>query len=177
VASAGMDGVIDTLMRMLMPGVAIIPVPTFSYYAISARTHHGTPVFVPRDENFGFDPQAILSQVTDETRVIFLCSPNNPGGNLVSESDLRTILAGCGDYCSDSDGYGAVVFLDEAYVEFARTSMIHLVREYDNLARSQRHSGLQACGLATRSCPSGCEMSIWDMRPRFRSAVSHRRRA
>jgi histidinol-phosphate aminotransferase len=146
VASAGMDGVIDTLMRMLMPGIAIIPVPTFSYYAISARTHHGTPVFVPRDENFGFDPQAILSQATDETRVIFLCSPNNPGGNLVSESDLRTILAGCGDYCSDSDGYGAVVFLDEAYVEFARTSMIHLVREYDNLVVGRTLS--KAFGLA-----------------------------
>ncbi len=142
VASAGMDGVIDTLMRMLMPGVAIIPVPTFSYYAISARTHHGTPVFVSRDENFGFDPQAIISQVTDETRVIFLCSPNNPSGNLVPESDLRTILEGCGD-CNGCD---AVVFLDEAYVEFAGTSMIHLVRDYDNLVVGRTLS--KAFGLA-----------------------------
>lgn len=145
VASAGMDGVIDTLMRMLMPGVAIIPAPTFSYYAISARTHHGTPVFIPRDENSGFDPQAVLSQVTDETRVIFLCSPNNPSGNLVPESDLRTILAGCSD-CNGCDGCGAVVFLDEAYVEFARTSMIHLVREYDNLVVGRTLS--KAFGLA-----------------------------
>jgi len=136
VASAGMDGVIDTLMRMLMPGEAIIPVPTFSYYAISARTHHGTPVFVSRDENFGFDPQAILSRVNDETRIIFLCSPNNPSGNLVSESDLRTILDGC----------GAVVFLDEAYVEFSERSMIHLAGEYDNLVVGRTLS--KAFGLA-----------------------------
>jgi len=139
VASAGMDGVIDTLMRMLMPGEAIIPVPTFSYYAITARTHHGTPVFVPRDENFDFDPQAIVSQVTDETRAIFLCSPNNPSGNLVSEADLRTILEGCGD-CD------AVVFLDEAYVEFSERSMIRLVREYDNLVVGRTLS--KAFGLA-----------------------------
>ncbi|KAF5416334.1 MAG: histidinol-phosphate aminotransferase [Candidatus Methanogaster sp.] len=145
VASAGMDGVIDTMMRMLMPGEAIIPVPTFSYYGITARTHHGTPVFVSRDENFGLDPQAILSQVTNETRVIFLCSPNNPSGNLVSESDLRTILAGCGD-CNGCDGCGAVVFLDEAYIEFSERSMIHLVREYDNLMVGRTLS--KAFGLA-----------------------------
>ena len=145
VASAGMDGVIDTLMRMLMPGEAIIPVPTFSYYAISARTHHGTPVFVSRDENFGFDPQAIVSQVTDETRAIFLCSPNNPSGNPVPESDLRTILEGCGD-CNGCDGCGVVVFLDEAYVEFSERSMIHLVRDYDNLVVGRTLS--KAFGLA-----------------------------
>jgi len=142
VASTGMDGIIDTLMRMLMPGEAIIPVPTFSYYAISARTHHGTPVFVSRDENFGFDPQAIISQVTGETRVIFLCSPNNPSGNLVPESDLRTILEGCGD----CDGCDTVVFLDEAYVEFSERSMMHLVQEYDNLVVGRTLS--KAFGLA-----------------------------
>ena len=145
VASAGMDGVLDTLMRMLMPGEAIIPVPTFSYYGISARTHHGTPVFVSRDENYGFDPQAIISQVTDEIRVIFLCAPNNPSGNLVPESDLQMILEGCGD-CDGRDGCGAVVFLDEAYVEFAGMSMIHLVQDYDNLVVGRTLS--KAFGLA-----------------------------
>ena len=138
VASAGMDGVIDTLMRMLMPGEAIIPVPTFSYYAISVSAHHGTPIFVSRDENFGIDPQTILSQVRDETRIIFLCSPNNPSGNLMLESDLRTILEGC--------GRDVTVFLDEAYVEFSKESMVHLAREYDNLVIGRTLS--KAFGLA-----------------------------
>lgn len=138
VAGAGMDGVIDTLMRMLMPGEAIIPVPTFSYYAISVNAHHGTPIFVSRDENFGIDPQTILSQVREETRIIFLCSPNNPSGNLMSESDLRMILEGC--------GRNVTVFLDEAYVEFSKESMMHLAREYDNLVIGRTLS--KAFGLA-----------------------------
>ena len=136
VAGAGMDGVIDTLMRMLMPGEAIIPTPTFSYYAISARSHHGTPVYVPRDRNFVIDPQDILSRVTAETRVVFLCSPNNPSGNLVPESDLRTVIEEC----------GTIVFLDEAYVEFSKMSMIHLAGEYDNLVVGRTLS--KAFGLA-----------------------------
>ena len=139
VASAGMDGVIDTLMRVLMPGDAIIPTPTFSYYAISEQAHHGTPVFVPRDRDFAIDPRDILSQVTDKTRVVFLCSPNNPSGNLIPESDLRTILEGL-------EGNSAIVFLDEAYVEFSKKSLIHLVREYDNLVVGRTLS--KAFGLA-----------------------------
>ncbi|MCK4652642.1 MAG: histidinol-phosphate transaminase [Methanosarcinales archaeon] len=139
VAGAGMDGVIDTLMRILMPGEAITPTPTFSYYAISARAHHGTPVFALRDRDFAIDPQDILSQVTDETRVVFLCSPNNPSGNLIPESDLRTILEGL-------EGRDAIVFLDEAYVEFSEMSMIHLAGEYDNLVVGRTLS--KAFGLA-----------------------------
>ncbi len=139
VAGAGMDGVIDTLMRILMPGEAIIPTPTFSYYAISAHAHHGKSLFALRDRNFAIDPQDILSQVTAETRVVFLCSPNNPSGNLIPESDLRTVLEGC-DECD------AIVFLDEAYVEFSKESMIHLAGEYDNLVVGRTLS--KAFGLA-----------------------------
>ncbi|RZN33811.1 MAG: histidinol-phosphate transaminase [Methanosarcinales archaeon] len=139
VAGAGMDGVIDTLMRILMPGEAIIPTPTFSYYAISARAHHGTPVFTPRNRDFSVDPQNILSQVTDETRVIFICSPNNPGGNLIPESDLRIILEGL-------EGRDAIVFLDEAYVEFSERSMINLAKKHDNLVVGRTLS--KAFGLA-----------------------------
>ncbi len=136
VASAGMDGVIDTLMRMLMPGKAIIPVPTFSYYGITTRSHHGTPIFVPRDREFAIDPQKIVSQALDEIQIIILCSPNNPSGNLISEADLRMILEKC----------DAIVFLDEAYVEFSSASMVHLVREYDNLIVGRTLS--KAFGLA-----------------------------
>ncbi|RLG22699.1 histidinol-phosphate transaminase [Methanosarcinales archaeon] len=136
VAGAGMDGVIDTLMRMLLPGRAIIPIPTFSYYGITTRSHHGTPVFVSRDQNFRIDPQKIISQAADGARIIFLCSPNNPSGNLIPEADLRMILEKC----------DATVFLDEAYIEFSSASMIRLVREYDNLIVGRTLS--KAFGLA-----------------------------
>ncbi|HIE31487.1 MAG TPA: histidinol-phosphate transaminase [Methanosarcinales archaeon] len=139
VAGAGVDGVIDTLMRMLMPGEAIVPIPTFSYYAISAQAHHGTVVFVPRDRDFVIDPEDILSQTTDETRVVFLCSPNNPSGNLIPKSDLQTILEGL-------DGCNTTVFLDEAYIEFSKVSMLRLAAEYDNLVVGRTLS--KAFGLA-----------------------------
>jgi histidinol-phosphate aminotransferase len=68
--------------------------------------------------------------------MIFLCSPNNPTGNSISEKDARNIL----------ESTDAIVFIDEAYVEFADSSIIGLVREYENLVVGRTFS--KAFGLA-----------------------------
>jgi histidinol-phosphate aminotransferase len=124
VSGCGMDGVLDTIMRLFMRegNKAIIPTPTFSYYEIATLANGGKPVFIPRREDFTLDTQRIIQAATDAS-VVFLCSPNNPSGNQVSEEELRRIV----------ESVDAVVFLDEAYVEFAEKSFINLVCEYDNL--------------------------------------------
>jgi histidinol-phosphate aminotransferase len=66
----------------------------------------------------------------------FLCSPNNPTGNALSEENVRAVV----------EGTDAIVFLDEAYAEFAERSLIGLVREYDNLVVGRTLS--KAFGLA-----------------------------
>ena len=134
----GMDGLIDGLMRLIIArgDEVIIPTPTFSYYEISARANGAIPVFVKRDEDYAVDVEAILEAVSSRTKVIFLCSPNNPSGNLVPEEDVRAI----------AESTRGLVFVDEAYVEFADSSLAHLVNEYDNIIVGRTFS--KAFGLA-----------------------------
>lgn len=134
----GMDGLIDGLMRLIIThgDEVIIPTPTFSYYEISARANGATPVFVKRDEDYAVDVEALLDAVSSRTKVTFLCSPNNPSGNLVPEEDVRAIV----------ESTRGLVFVDEAYVEFADSSLAHLVNEYDNIIVGRTFS--KAFGLA-----------------------------
>ena len=138
ISGNGMDGILDTMMRLFMtPGVeSVIPIPTFSYYEIATLANGGNPVFVKRDSDFNISPGNVLDKVNENTKMIFLCSPNNPSGNNVSEEDVRKILG----------SVDAMVFIDEAYVEFAETSLTGLVREYDNLIVGRTFS--KAFGLA-----------------------------
>ncbi|MDO9517939.1 MAG: histidinol-phosphate transaminase [Methanosarcinaceae archaeon] len=134
----GMDGLIDGLMRLIIArgDEVIIPTPTFSYYEIAARANGAVPVFIKRDENYAVDVEAIMEAVSSRTKVIFLCSPNNPSGNLVPEEDVRAI----------AESTQGLVFVDEAYVEFADNSLAHLVSEYDNIIVGRTFS--KAFGLA-----------------------------
>lgn len=130
---AGMDGVMDTLTRIFLePGdTTFIPTPTFSYYEILTIMAAARPIFSPRG------PQHELAEaVPEKAKMAFLCSPNNPTGNVLSEKELRAIL----------ESTDAIVFLDEAYVEFSERSLVHLVREYDNLIVGRTLS--KAFGLA-----------------------------
>ncbi|VVB54380.1 Aromatic-amino-acid aminotransferase 2 [uncultured archaeon] len=138
VSGNGMDGIFDTIMRLFMsPGAeSIIPLPTFSYYEISTLANGGKPVFVDRCPDFSISPEKILGKVNENTSLIFLCSPNNPSGNSISEKDVRKIL----------DSVDAIVFIDEAYVEFADSSITGLVSEYENLIVGRTFS--KAFGLA-----------------------------
>lgn len=138
VMGAGMDGVVDTMMRLfIQPGTsAVITTPTFSYYEIAVRSAGGSPVFVKRQSDFSVDINAVLSSIDENTRILFLCSPNNPTGNTISEADVRNIV----------ESTNAIVFLDEAYVEFAQKSLTGLVAEYENLVVGRTMS--KAMGLA-----------------------------
>jgi histidinol-phosphate aminotransferase len=138
VSGNGMDGIFDTMMRLFMsPGCeTIIPVPTFSYYEIATLANGGKPVFLKRDIDFEINHRDILARVNSNTKMIFICSPNNPSGNVIREEEVREIL----------DKTGAIVFIDEAYVDFARTSISGLVKEYENLIVGRTFS--KAFGLA-----------------------------
>lgn len=124
-AGPGMDGLLDNLMRLVIRegDEVIIPIPTFSYYEIAARANGASVVYVERKEDFRVDFKSIQKAVSSRTKVIFLCSPNNPSGDVVPESDIRMLL----------ESFQGLVFVDEAYVEFAKHSVTNLVMEYDNL--------------------------------------------
>ncbi len=138
VSGNGMDGILDAVMRLFMSSGAdaVIPIPTFSYYEIATLANGGKPVFVTRGRDFEINPEDILSKANGNTTMIFLCSPNNPSGNVLREEDAREIL----------ESVNAIVFIDEAYADFSENNLMALVREYDNLIVGKTFS--KAFGLA-----------------------------
>lgn len=86
---------------------------SFEAYPIIARIAHAVPVQVPNREDGSLDLDAIADAVTDRTRLIFVCTPNNPTGPAISRTDLATFL----DRIPDR----VTVALDEAYYEYMRS--------------------------------------------------------
>ena len=110
--------------------------PTFSYYEIAARANGAKSVHVKRKEDFSIDVDLLISSITAKTKIIFLCSPNNPSGNVTAEEDIVKI----------AKATSGLVFVDEAYVEFAQGNVAHLVLEHDNIIVGRTLS--KAFGLA-----------------------------
>jgi histidinol-phosphate aminotransferase len=116
-ATRGADEAIDVLARIyLRAGTdAILQCgPTFGMYQLAARIQGAEVIEVPlnRDTGWSLDPEQVLAAWRPNIKLVFLCSPNNPTANLLSESALERI-------CSELDGK-AVVVIDEAYVEWSR---------------------------------------------------------
>jgi len=139
VLGAGSTELIDLVIRTFVaPGEEVLlSVPTFSMYEARARVCGGIPVFVPMSDNHEFDVSGIVSAVTERTKVIFLCTPNNPTGNRMSEASMRRILR-----------LGLPTAIDEAYHELGETrdSLSHLLAEFPNAILIRTFS--KAFGLA-----------------------------
>ncbi len=126
VAGAGLDNVLETLMLLLIEhgdGV-IISEPTFMVYQLLVQGHGGVAVNVPLDQEFQLDARGILNAVDDRTKLILICNPNNPTGNLMAPEAIEQIVANA----------PCLVAIDEAYAEFAGASYRDLMDEYPNLA-------------------------------------------
>ena len=115
----------------------VISVPTFSMYVTRTRINGGNPITVHMTPDFTWDVDAIIQAVTPRTKLIFICSPNNPTGNMIDDKDLRKIL-----------DLGIPTFLDEAYFELEDEpkTRTYLFAEYQNLIINRTFS--KAYGLA-----------------------------
>ena len=136
----GSDEAIDLLYRAFCePGrdEVIIPQPTYGMYAVSADVNNIKIIPASLTPSFDIDASAILNAVTSRTKMIFLCSPNNPSGNLLSASAIEFILK----------GFSGLVIVDEAYIDFANIkSWTTRLDEFANLVILQTFS--KAWGLA-----------------------------
>ena len=124
IAGSGADELIDLVLRLFIdPGDRVIDLtPTFGMYAVCSRIQGGSVVRVPRDDSFDVDVAAVGQAVDDRTKLVFLCNPNNPSGNVSPESCVRDLL-----------DLGLMVVVDETYHEFCGFTVAHLVPEYENL--------------------------------------------
>ncbi len=135
---AGSTELIDVLLRTFVaPGdEVLLSVPTFSMYEARARVCGGVPVLVPMTPEHDFDLPALLGAVSERTKLLFLCTPNNPTGNRLREEDLRRVLR-----------LGIPTVVDEAYVEFSEGgTFAPLIREFPNAIILRTFS--KALGLA-----------------------------
>ncbi|HET9278230.1 MAG TPA: histidinol-phosphate transaminase [Flavitalea sp.] len=136
----GSDECIDILLRAFCdPGkdnVIICP-PTYGMYEVSANINDVQVKKVPLTPSFQLDLPAIEEAVDDNTKMIFLCSPNNPTGNSLKKEDVEIIL----------NNYFGLVVVDEAYINFSRfRSFTQELNDYPNICVLQTLS--KAWGLA-----------------------------
>lgn len=123
----GIDLIVRAFCRAGVDNVLICP-PTFGMYKVSARIQGAGVIEVPllAEQGFAIDTDGILAACAQNVKVVFLCSPNNPTGNLLNRDSIETL-------CQRLHNR-ALVVVDEAYVEFARTeSTTVLLGKYSNL--------------------------------------------
>ena len=115
---------------------------SFEAYPILTRIAGAEPIQVPLTEDHRHDLDAMAAAITDRTRLIFVCNPNNPSGTTITDAQLRAFLAAVPAHVQ--------VVLDEAYVEYNRApeqpKQHALLRDYPNLAMCRTFS--KAYGLA-----------------------------
>jgi histidinol-phosphate aminotransferase len=125
----GSDEAIDLLVRAFCRAgedqVVITP-PTFGFYKVAARIQGAGVIEVPlAGDTFALDLPAVL-EAGRHAKIVFLCSPNNPTGNLLDESAMLALCHALADH--------ALVCVDEAYIEFAsRASLTMRLDEFPNL--------------------------------------------
>jgi len=124
VAGGGSDQLIDLILRLFVePGDEVINcVPTFAMFHFFIELCGGTPVEVPRDENFAVNVNAVKAAISKKTKIILLANPNNPTGTSMPQPDILEIL-----------DTGLPVLVDEAYYEFTGQTVAPLVGQYKNL--------------------------------------------
>ncbi len=136
----GSDEPIDLLFRAFCePGidnVVILP-PTYGMYRVSADVNGVEVREALLTEDYDLNVPAIRDQVDDNTKLIFVCSPNNPTGNLVSRDKVVELL----------EIFAGLVVVDEAYIDFANDlGFLPQLSQYPNLVVLQTFS--KAWGMA-----------------------------
>ena len=140
----GSDEAIDLLLRAFCnpqkDSIMIMP-PTYGMYQVAADINDVRTQIVPLTSDFEIDTAAVLSAIEPTTKIIFVCSPNNPTGNTLSTQSIETIL----------EQFQGIVVVDEAYVDFSpHESWLFKLNEYSNLVVLQTFS--KAWGLAGMRC-------------------------
>lgn len=141
----GSDEAIDLVYRIFceprIDNVVAIS-PSYGMYKVCADVNDVVYRSASLTDDFQLDQSAIASQVDDKTKVIWICSPNNPSGNAFELNELEAIV---------SRYSNLIVVVDEAYIDFSdKGTMLSLLDKYDNLVVLQTFS--KAWGQAAIRC-------------------------
>ena len=131
IISAGASGILLLLGEVFVcdGDEVVFCEPTFGAYASAATRNNGKAVACPLTPDQKFDLEAMKAAVTDRTKLVFICNPNNPTGTAVDSSELRAFIRSMPKH--------VITVVDEAYIEFATDpaveSMISEIDEDTNL--------------------------------------------
>ena len=123
----GADEIIDVLAKTFIePGDEfIVPLPSYMYYEYLLQQYGANPVYAKWDlDKNVLDIDSIFECISSKTKMIFLCSPNNPTGTLIEKADLVKIA---------SENPDILIVIDEAYFEYSEVTNKGLIDEYDNI--------------------------------------------
>ncbi|WP_240923778.1 histidinol-phosphate transaminase [Mangrovimonas sp. CR14] len=136
----GSDEVLDLLIRAFcepnQDEILILP-PTYGMYQVLAEVNNVKLKAVNLSEEFQLRVENILNSVSEDTKILFICSPNNPSGNSLNSRDIESLLK----------QFKGLVVIDEAYIDFSsQASWLNRLQEFPNLVITQTLS--KAYGLA-----------------------------
>ncbi len=167
-AGAGADELIDLVMRLLLdPGDCILNCPpTFGMYHFDAEVNAARVISVTRRPNFELDLAGIATAIEQHhPKVLFLASPNNPDGGLLSAETIAELL-----------NLPIILVLDEAYMDFAAaTSMFTRVSDYDNLIVLRTFSkwpGLAGLRIGYGVFPGWMMPHLWKIKQPYNVSVA-----
>ncbi|SFD08346.1 histidinol-phosphate transaminase [Algibacter pectinivorans] len=136
----GSDEVLDLLFRAFcepkQDNIITLP-PTYGMYTVLSNLNEVEERKVELNENFQPNVEAILDTIDENSKMLFICSPNNPTGNLIASDKIKTLL----------ENFNGLVVIDEAYIDFSnQDSWVSELSNYPNLIVTQTLS--KAYGLA-----------------------------
>ena len=136
----GTDEILDLVVRVFCnpneDKIITLP-PTYGMYDVIAKTNGVENIEIPLKSDFSVDKNEILQLNSANTKILFLCSPNNPTGNSFDTNDLIELIT----------GFKGIVVVDEAYIDFSsKQSLISLINNNNNLIITQTMS--KAYGMA-----------------------------
>lgn len=130
----GSDEAIDLVYRIFCrPGIdnVVAPAPTYGMYQVCADINDIEYRAVPLKADYQLDMEAMKQAIDENTKAIWLCSPNNPTGNVFAKEDLLWFL----------DNANAMIVVDEAYIDFSdKGTMVEMLDKYPNLIVLQTFS-------------------------------------
>jgi histidinol-phosphate aminotransferase len=136
----GSDEIIDLIIRAFCkPGQdeMIIMPPTYGMYEVCGNINNIKCRKVMLDKTFQIEKENVFKAIRNNTKLIFICSPNNPTGNSIKTKDIQYLI----------EKFDGIVVLDEAYIDFSTNeSLLEKKRKYPNLVVIQTLS--KAWGLA-----------------------------
>jgi len=138
----GSDELLDIIIRVFCEpskdNVIITP-PTFGIYKVLAATNNVEVREAPLNAKFELNTDDIINLVDDQTKLIFICSPNNPTGNLIDKASIKQLLK-----------LNCIIIIDEAYIDFSEEeSWSFSLHQYPNLivcqtlSKAWGHAGIR----------------------------------